>query len=424
VLGVPPNMKVCFICNEYPPARHGGIGATTRTLGRALVKAGHQVRVIGFCPQNESAPLFESDRGVLVRRLKIAYSRLGWIRARYLLYKTVAQWIQAGLVDLIEAPDYQGLTAGWPPLRVPVVTRSHGSSSYFSVEMGKRPDASTSFIERASMRRADFLCSCSRYAAERTRKLFRLGQAEIAILNNFVTLEASSPEARRCSGEVVFSGTLTAKKGVVSLVRAWAKVFEAYPAAELQIFGKDGRTDSGLSMRNYLTSLLPPPARKTIHFHGHVEYAELRSAFRSANVAVFPSYAEAFALAPMEAMAEGCPTIYSRRGSGAELIEDGTNGLLVDPDDAQGIADSIIKILKNANLAQELGRRGRETIASRYSVNALLARNVEFYSNCMRSFRDRHAVNRLVRSPRAKELVWHHGPSSSSHNAGNPDRIS
>jgi glycosyltransferase involved in cell wall biosynthesis len=417
-------MKVCFICNEYPPARHGGIGSITRTLGRALAEAGHQVRVIGFCPQNEAAPLFELDRGVSVRRLKIAYSRLGWIRARYLVYKTVAQWVKAGLVDLIEAPDYQGLTAGWPPLPVPVVTRSHGSSSYFSVEMGKRPDAFTSFVERASVRRADFLCSCSRYAAERTRNLFRLGQAEIAILNNFVILEASPPETRRCSGQVVFSGTLTAKKGVVSLVRAWAKVLKVCPAAELQVFGKDGRTDSGLSMQNYLTSLLPPPARKTIHFHGHVEVAELRSAFRSANAGVFPSYAEAFALAPMEAMAEGCPTIYSRRGSGAELIEDGTNGLLVNPDDPDEIADSIVKILKNANLAEELGRRGRESIATRYSLNVLLARNVEFYSNCIRSFHDRRAIGRLVQPPRAKELVWHNGPTSSSHNAGNPDRIS
>ncbi len=40
-------MHVAFICNEYPPGVHGGIGAVTRTYARALVEAGHRVTVIG-----------------------------------------------------------------------------------------------------------------------------------------------------------------------------------------------------------------------------------------------------------------------------------------------------------------------------------------------------------------------------------------
>ncbi|MCU1340341.1 MAG: hypothetical protein JWO19_5922 [Bryobacterales bacterium] len=350
------------------------------------MEAGNQVRVIGFCSQDEAAPDMESDHGVSVHRFKMSYRPLEWVRARYFLYSTVARWVQAGLVDLVEAPDYQGLAAGWPALPIPVIIRMHGSSTYFAAEMGKRPDAAMSLIEGASLRRGNFLCSCSRYTAERSRHLFRLGESKIAVLHNPVATEASLTETRRCEDQVVFSGTLTAKKGVSSLVRAWAKVLESCPQAKLQIFGKDGRTESGSSMKDHLISLVPPHVQNTIHFHGHVDFAQLRSVFRSATVAVFPSYSEAFALAPMEAMAEGCPTIYSQRASGRELIQDGENGLLVDPDNPNAIADAIIKILTQHQIAKELARKGRESIESHFSLNVLLARNIEFYLDCLRSF--------------------------------------
>jgi glycosyltransferase involved in cell wall biosynthesis len=139
-------------------------------------------------------------------------------------------------------------------------------------------------------------------------------------------------------------------------------------------------------MQDHLISLVPPPIRNTIHFHGHVDFARLRSAFRSASVAVFPSYSEAFALAPMEAMAQGCPTIYSCRASGRELIQDGENGLLVNPDDPKEIADAIIRILTNPQIAKELGSKGKKSIECRFSLNVLLVRNIDFYRDCLRSF--------------------------------------
>ncbi len=379
-------MKICFICNEYPPARHGGIGSLTRTLARALVEAGNQVRVVGFYPEKEAAPDMESDCGVAVQRFKISCRPLEWVRARYFLYSIVKHWAQAGLIDLVEVPDYEGLAAGWPALHIPVVIRMHGSSTYFAAERGKHRDATMSLIEGTSLRRGNFLCSCSDYTAERSRELFRLGESKIATLHNPVVTETSSVERKRRPGQVVFSGTLTAKKGVGSLVRAWAQVLEDCPHAELEIFGKDGHTDRGSSMQDHLISLVPPPIRNTIRFHGHVDFARLRSAFRSASVAVFPSYSEAFALAPMEAMAQGCPTIYSCRASGKELIQDGETGLLVNPDDPNAIAKAIITILNNPQIAKELGSKGKASIECRFSIGVLLARNINFYLDCLRSF--------------------------------------
>jgi glycosyltransferase involved in cell wall biosynthesis len=140
-------------------------------------------------------------------------------------------------------------------------------------------------------------------------------------------------------------------------------------------------------MQQYLLTCVSPEARTTIHMHGNVEQAKIRSALQSANLAVFPSYSEAFALAPMEAMAEGCPTIYSRRASGTELIEHGRNGLLIDPDDVQGIAQSILRVLRDQRLAAELGREARDTILGRFSPAAMIQKNIDFYERCIRAFR-------------------------------------
>lgn len=381
-------MKMCFLCNEYPPAKHGGVGIATRTISRALVEAGHQVRVIGLNWEATDSPRVESDRGVKVWRLKTHKSFLGWVRSRRLLYRTVASWAQSGAIDLLEVPDYEGFAAAWPALSVPLVTRLHGTASYFASELGRKPRPSSFLLERAALRRSDFLSSCSSYTAERTRELFRLGDREIKVLYNPVRTETELENSVRDPDQVVFSGTLTPKKGIISLIQAWPSVLERCPKARLDVFGKPGRTDSGEPMEAFLTSTLPPNIRHTVHFLGHVESRRLQSAFRSAAVAVFPSYAEAFALAPMEAMAEGCPTIYSRRASGMELIEHGQNGFLVNPDNVPEIQRFIVDVLQNPSLGHAMGEAGRKHIEGCFSLSAMLPRYVDFYLDCLRSFRD------------------------------------
>jgi glycosyltransferase involved in cell wall biosynthesis len=379
-------MKLCFICNEYPPMPHGGIGSVVQLIARAMIREGHQVRVVGAYRQSE-AEVREYDQGVEVIRLQIPEWRFGWATARYRLFTTVAEWAKRREIDLIEVPDYQGWAAGWGRLSVPVVGRLHGSSTYFAAEMGWRSDRLDFWIERASLRRCDFIASTSRYTAERTRLLFKLKNTADAILYNPVDLPEVSPMGTRSRSRVVFTGTLNSKKGVISLVRAWPEVQHACPDSELHLFGKDTLKD-GKSMAGYLASLLNG-CRDSVHFHGHTSRAELLENLKYPRVAVFPSYAEAFAMAPLEAMAHGCPTIYSRRGSGSELIDDGREGLLIDPDQPKEIAAAIIRVLRDDGLAGRLEQGGRRRVAESFSAPVVLARNEAFYRSCLEQFEQR-----------------------------------
>jgi glycosyltransferase involved in cell wall biosynthesis len=380
-------MRVCFLCADYPPGPHGGIGTMMQLLGRALVKEGHSVRVAGVYPPSYPAPDRHSDEGVEVWRVREPPRRFGWISARRQLWKLVSGWARRGEIDIIEAPDYQGWIAGWRGLDIPAVVRLNGSSSYFAVEMGQRPDSLTFRIEKAALDRADAWCSVSRYTADQTKVLFALRSDPSAILYNPVESGFEAVPAAARTSNVVFSGTLVEKKGVLSLIKAWPGVLERIPEARLHIYGKDSRMSQGGSMRERLESMLPEHARTTVRFHGHVTRQDLFAALATAGAAVFPSYAEAFALAPLEAMTMATPTVYSTRGSGPELIDDGTDGLLVDPAAPDQITAALVRVLADPAAAAAMGAAGRAKILASFSMRNLLPKNIAFYQGVIDQFK-------------------------------------
>jgi glycosyltransferase involved in cell wall biosynthesis len=267
--------------------------------------------------------------------------------------------------------------------------RLNGSATYFAAEMRQRVDRILHFLESATLRRADFYCSASRYTAERTQQCFGLRREADAILYNPVESLPAIESTPRFRARVVFSGTLTEKKGVLPLFQAWSQVSKAFPDAELHVYGKDGRTAGGQSMREYLAAQLEGPAQQGVRFFGHVTRETLLAALQQARAAVFPSFAEAFAIAPLEAMACGCPTIYSQRGSGPELMHDGHDGLLIDPAHPEEIAQAIGRLLADDHLAQQLGAAGRRRVDEDFSMAASLPRNEAFYRQCIDRFQRR-----------------------------------
>jgi len=377
-------VRLLFVCNEYPPGPHGGIGTLTRTLARGLVAAGHRVRAIGVYAASYPAADHEVDHGVEVRRLRETPGPGGWIRSRARLWREVSRAVRAGEVDLVEAPDWEGWSAGWPDLPVPVVVRLSGAASYFAAEMGRRPARATFWLERAALRRADFLCAESRYVAAATRRVFTLDRGADAVVYNPVERrDAAAGEVR--PGErrgVVFAGTLTRKKGIFSLLDAWPLVRSAHPAARLDVYGKDTTDEQGRSIRETLEAR----ALAGVSFRGSVALEELLDVFARAQAAVLPSYAEGFSLTPLHAMEAGCPVVGSRRGSGPEAIEEGVSGLLADPDRPEEIAEALGRILEDEALARSLGEAGRRRVHEEFSLDAVLAANEDFYRACLARF--------------------------------------
>lgn len=403
-------MRVCFVCNEYPPGPHGGIGASTRTLAQALVGAGHEVRVVGVYPRNYPAPDDEEDHGVRVWRLRRGGYRWSWITDRYRLYRRIARWIKQGEIDLVDVPDYQGWAAGWPRLPVPVIARWCASASCVSAATGRAIDPYTFRLELASLRRADFHCAKSAQLAKQTQQVFHIAGEPPVILHNLIDISADVSNGLRTANQVVFAGTLNTNKGIIPLVSAWPRVLDVHPDAELHVFGKDGRAPDGRSMKAFLESLLDNRQRQSIHFHGHVDRSVLLARLAVARAAVFPSHFEGCPGAPLEAMACGCPTIISS-GVPPEIFE-GFDGLKIDPDHPEQIAEAILRLLGDDRLAEHCSAAGQRHVQSRFSRSAVVAKNEEFYRQCLDAFQPfRPARPKKLRSHAFLQAALSTGPT-------------
>jgi len=94
---------------------------------------------------------------------------------------------------------------------------------------------------------------------------------------------------------------------------------------------------------------------------------------RFSKVIIQKSVREGFCLAVTEALWKGTPVVASNVGGIPVQIEDGKNGFLLEPDDAQGFADRIVHLLKNPSEAEGMGQKAKEIVRQKFLITRLLS---------------------------------------------------
>jgi len=95
---------------------------------------------------------------------------------------------------------------------------------------------------------------------------------------------------------------------------------------------------------------------------------DLNAFLRGARMLIFPSiWFETFGLVAAEAMGHGIPVVASRMGAMSALVEDGVDGLLFEPGNAQDLCEKVTRLWGDAELCRRLGRAARLKVASRWS---------------------------------------------------------
>jgi glycogen(starch) synthase len=156
---------------------------------------------------------------------------------------------------------------------------------------------------------------------------------------------------------VLFLGRLHRQKGVDTLIRALPLL---PPDATVMLVG-DGPERAALRR---LAADLGVADRVTVT--GFVPHGMVPGLLAGADVVVMPSRYEELGTALVEAMAAGRPVVASRVGGIPELVRDGVDGLLVQPDDPAALAKAITRVLANPVLAAELGASGRARVAGHH----------------------------------------------------------
>lgn len=386
-------MKVCFICNEYPDGPHGGIGTVTKSLAEGLTLAGHQIIVLGVYDKSYPSPEFEFKNNIQVYRIKVdSKNRFSVFWGYWKLVNKIKRSIRNGEIDIIECPDSYGMLSVFKSFSRPFVLRAHGNNTYFSSILHTPLRFNTKLYEKRLYKKADYYCAVSRFTANRMREIYKLKQNIEVIYNGIDTEIIESTKENSLSpgilnnicNLIVFSGTLTAKKGIYELIQAVLIVLKKNLDLTLIINGKDTQSiKTGLSVKEELLALIPEEYKKKFIFNGHVTREEIFGLYSHCKAAIFPSYAEAFAMAPMEAMILGVPTIFSGTCSGKEIIKDKINGLLVNPYEASDIANAIIWILMNPELAQKIAGQGKETVKNFFSQKEMVNNTNKFYEKAI-----------------------------------------
>ncbi len=377
-------MHLCYICHEYPPYRHGGVGSFVRTLGRAMAARGHRVTAIGLYPAARDEE--ERDQGVRVLRLARARTpKAGFFLNGGILRRALLRLHRETPIDIVEGAE---LSMAMLPKRYPAVKliRMHGGHHFFAKTLGASTGAWRAWQERRSFRRADRLCGVSRFVADATRSLLALGDRPIEVLQNPVDVArfAPRPEIDEQDGLMVFVGTVCEKKGVRQLVAAMPRIVAAVPEARLWVVGRDWRDPrTGDSYTEALKREIPAEVTDRVLFKGPAEHGDIPEILAKASVCLYPSHMEAAGIVWFEGLAMGKAVVASRTGPGPEAIEHGVDGLLCDPYDPESIAEQAIRALSDRDFRLALGRRARETALRRYSIDALADRNEAYYQSCL-----------------------------------------
>ena len=188
------------------------------------------------------------------------------------------------------------------------------------------------------------------------------------------------------SKNVLFVGHLIHRKGVDFLIRAFSEVCRLEADARLYIVGGPvASTDAG-----WYQDTLSLPGRlgivDRVTFVGPVESHKepaLRLWYNACDVLVLPSRAEGMGMVLLEAMACAKPVIGTGVGGICNVISEGENGFLVDPDDPSGLAGAISRILDDAALARRLGEHGLRQVRATYSWEGVADRTSELYRSAL-----------------------------------------
>jgi glycosyltransferase involved in cell wall biosynthesis len=189
---------------------------------------------------------------------------------------------------------------------------------------------------------------------------------------------AKAAEVRRLQGiephhaVIGYVGRFTSDKGVPELIAAFRLVRQNFPGAALLLVGSYEQGDP-----------VPPETRAAIEGDSGVTRVDFTSEIATyyfvMDILVLPTHREGFPNVVLEAQAAARPVVTTRATGASDSVCDGVTGLLVPVGDAVALADALMKLLSDRELAQRMGRAGRERVIREFSHEAVWEALAELY---------------------------------------------
>jgi glycosyltransferase involved in cell wall biosynthesis len=209
-------------------------------------------------------------------------------------------------------------------------------------------------LARYGLRRSDGVRTISAYTSGLVREAGVEPTAEFAAFMDLEPFTESERAPLPSRPLALFVGVLERYKAVDVLAEAWRRTVARAPAATLHIVGRGTLHE----VPERLLAELPDQVRWT----ASLTTPEVARALDEATVLVLPSRSEGLGRVVVEAFCRGRGVVASRVGGIPDLVEDGENGLLVPPGDADALADALVRALSDRTLAGRLGAAARVAV--------------------------------------------------------------
>ena len=347
-------MKIAFFTETFLPKVDGIVTRLTKTV-QHLVAAGDEVLI--FCPEGAPASYMGAKVvGVpamplpLYPELKLALPRPAVAEALDLF--------QPDLVHVVN-PAVLGLGGIWlaKTKAYPLVASYHTHLPKYLEHygMGMLEPLLWELLKAAHNQARLNLCTSTAMVQELSEKGIQntdLWQRSVDTELFRPSLRSQAMRERLLNGHsdtdklLLYIGRLSAEKQIERI----RPVLDALPEARLALVG-DG------PYRQQLEKIF---AGTPTHFVGYLAGEELASAYASGDAFLFPSSTETLGLVLLEAMAAGCPVVGANRGGIPDIVSDGVNGCLYEPDQEGSLAAAVERLLGDASQRAQLRQNARQ----------------------------------------------------------------
>lgn len=392
----------------------GGAEINCKRVSERLASLGHDVHVVttnvggvqGYYQFGvpRVGPASEVISGVSVTRLPYsgrAYDFAGWTNGQdwpARLGQRVAGRIASALRQRLAGMVAQQIAAIRPDV---VMTMPHLVVNVGAVLAAKRrvefplvmvpmlhehdPNWDVEGMARA-LKAADAVIAMTAHEAERLVAAYGVTRESVFLAAVGVDTQPELPSQTERAERVIFLGRKVASKGIADLIDAMRIVWRERPRAELCL--AEVRTPETEAIDRRIAAL-PERWRARVKDFGTLPDESKGEFLQSARCLALPSKTESFGMVILEAWAHGTPVVAWDLPVFRSIVDEGVNGLLVDPSGGkEALAQAIVRLLQAPGVAAHMGKAGYNTARRSYRWSHVAEQYLEAY---------RFAVSRRAR---------------------------
>ena len=263
-------------------------------------------------------------------------------------------------------------------LGIPFVLSVHGLDAYSTVQVSGLAGKWCRRISQHAYIESRRVICISEHVRERV--LEGVGRnSRTSVVYNGVDPEMFAPPslpASQCA-LILSVGNLIPIKGHEFLIRAVASLSSEFPSLELEIIG------SGPEQHRLHKLSEELGCSDRVRFVGRKSRTETAAAMQNCTVFALPSRYEGLGCVYLEAMSAGKPVVGCRGQGIAEIVQQGSNGFLVGPDNEKELTLVLSMLLRDEQRRRNMGRAARDTVLEGFTLAHQAERLARIYRECV-----------------------------------------